>query len=125
MEAVRATARRHPRWVDAGLAVGLALVGVPATVALHPGVIAWLCFGLVFLPLVWRRRRPVVVFWVVFGLIEIIEFAVTELPGAIIAVPAAIYAVARYRPRRHLWPVAVAVEIALAVARWLDNEPWG
>src|SRR6266508_3910892 len=124
MQAIRAAARRHPRWVDAGLAVGLALLGVPATLERSPGVAGWLCHGLIFLPLVWRRRAPVVVFWVIFGLVEIIEFAVTDLPGTIIAVPAAIYAIARYRPRRHLWPVAVAVETALVVAWSVDNQPW-
>src|SRR5262245_24458580 len=98
MQAFRAAARRHPRWADAGLAVAFALLGVPATLERSPAVVGWLCHGLMFLPLVWRRRAPIVVFWTTFGFIEIIQIAGT-VPGTIIAVPAAIYAVARYRPR--------------------------
>jgi signal transduction histidine kinase len=125
VEAIRAMARRHPYRVDAGLAAALALLSVPATLERSPGVLGWVCQGLIFLPLVWRRRNPVVVFWTIFGLIEIIDFALPQLPGTIIAVPAAIYAVARYRPRRHLWPVAIAVETALVIAWWVAGEPWG
>jgi signal transduction histidine kinase len=125
MQAIRAAARRHPRRVDAGLAVVLALLGVPATLERSPGVIGWLCYGLMFVPLVWRRRAPVVAFWIIFGFIEIIGFAGLDLPGTIIAVPAAIYTVARYRPRRCLWPMAVAVETALVVAWTVSDEPWG
>src|SRR5262245_57519798 len=110
MAAIRAAARRHPQWVDAGLAVMGALLGVPATAAVHPSVLGWLCFGLMFLPLVWRRRAPVLVFWVVYGIAEIVGLAQLDLPGTIVAVPAAIYTVARYRPRRYLWPIAIAVE---------------
>jgi signal transduction histidine kinase len=124
VEALRAAARRHPQWVDAGLAVALALTAAPATLERSPGVLGWLCHGLMFLPLVWRRRAPVVVFWTVFALIEIVGFAGLDLPGTIIAAPAAIYAVARYRPRRYLWPMAIAVEAALVVAWWVSHEPW-
>jgi signal transduction histidine kinase len=124
LEAIRAAARRHPRRVDAGLAVALALLGMPATVARHPGVVGWLCYALIFLPLGWRRRAPIVVFWIVFGLFETLVAAGNDLPGAVIALPAAIYAIARYRPRRHLWPVAVAVETSLVVSWALDHQPW-
>jgi signal transduction histidine kinase len=102
MQTIRVAARRHPRWVDAGLALGLAALGVPATLGRSPGAVGWLCHGLMFLPLVWRRRAPVTVFWTIFGLIEIIQFAGTDLPGTI-----------------------VAVETALVVAWIVSAHPWG
>jgi signal transduction histidine kinase len=102
----------------------LALLGMPATLQRSPSMLGWLCFGLMFLPLVWRRRTPVVVFWIIFGLLETTRLAGIDLPGSVVALPAAIYAIARYRPRRHLWPVTVAVEAALVAAWSLDNQPW-
>jgi signal transduction histidine kinase len=119
-----AAARRHPRWVDAGVAAVAALLGMPATAQVRPGVLAWLCYAVIFVPLVWRRRTPVVVFWTVYGLVEAALAAGIDLPGAVLALPVGIYAVARYRPRRHLLPVAVGVEAALVVAWMVQDEPW-
>ncbi|MFI5894569.1 sensor histidine kinase [Actinoplanes sp. NPDC051513] len=124
MLAIRAVARRHPRWADAGLAAAAAALGIPGTVQAHPGVLEWLCYCLIFVPLVWRRRAPVVVFWVLFVLVEASDAAGLDLPGTVLVMPIAIYAIARYRPRRYLLPVAVAVEAALVVAWIVDDEPW-
>ena len=124
LPAIRAAARRHPRWGDAGLAVAAALLGLSGTVQTKPGVIGWLLYGLTFVPLVWRRRAPVVVFWVGYGLVEATEATGIDLPGAVLVLPIAIYAVARYRPRRYLLPIAVAVEAALVIAWIVDDEPW-
>ncbi|WP_329261685.1 histidine kinase [Actinoallomurus sp. NBC_01490] len=121
MESVRSVVRRHPWGADAGLALLLALMGVPATAARAPGVAGWPIFVLIFLPLVWRRRAPLVVYWTVF-LTWVVANATVDLPGSVLALPAVLYAVARYRPRRALWPVLAAVEIDLAVTWLLGHQ---
>jgi len=123
--AVRIAVGRHPRWADAGVAAVVAALGIPGTVPVSPGVLGWLCYAVIFVPLIWRRRAPVVVFWVLYAMVEATEAAGLDLPGAIIVLPVAIYAVARYRPRRYLLPIAIAVEAALVVAWIVEDEKWG
>jgi signal transduction histidine kinase len=120
MEAIRAAARRHPLRVDGAFAVLLALIGLPATIEEGPGVVGWLGYGLVFVPLVWRRRAPRLVFWVVFALLNVASSA----PGVVVALPVVVYTVARYRPRRDLWLPAIAVEAALVIVWIVDDQPW-
>jgi signal transduction histidine kinase len=128
MQRIRAVVRHHPRWADGGLAVLLAVVNAPALAAAGVDVVDWLWFGAVHLPLVWRRRAPVLVFWTVLGLAGA---ALTTSPPAIVQgvypeslALVAIYTVARYRPRRYLWPaVAVLVSIVVVVA-WQQEQPW-
>ena len=120
-------AQRHPRWVDAGLAALLALVDGPGALDARAGVDAWLWFAAVHLPLVWRRRAPVTVFWAVFGL-ALVAGAVVGVrvegvyPEAVIAV--AVYTVARYGPRRHLWPVVAAIELPAAAVLLWNGPNW-
>jgi signal transduction histidine kinase len=128
MQRIRAAVRRHPRWADGGLAVLLALVNAPALAAAGVGVVDWLWFGAVHLPLVWRRRAPVVVFWMVLGLAGA---ALIASPRAIVQgvypeslALVAIYTVARYRPRRYLWPAIAVLEVILVVAVWQQEQPW-
>jgi signal transduction histidine kinase len=128
MQRIRAAVRRHPRWADGGLAVLLALVNAPALAAAGVGVVDWLWFGAVHLPLVWRRRAPVVVFWTVLGLAGA---ALITSPRAIVQgvypeslALVAIYTVARYRPRRYLWPAIAVLEVILVVAVWQQEQPW-
>jgi signal transduction histidine kinase len=128
MQRIRAAVRRHPRWADGGLAVLLALVNAPALAAAGVGVADWLWFGAAHLPLVWRRRAPVLVFWTALGLAGA---ALTTAPPAIVQgvypeslVLVAIYTVARYRPRRHLWPAVAVPEGILVVVAWQQEQPW-
>jgi signal transduction histidine kinase len=128
MQRIRAAVRRHPRWADGGLAVLLALVNAPALAAAGVGVVDWLWFGAVHLPLVWRRRAPVVVFWTVLGLAGA---ALITSPRAIVQgvypeslALVAIYTVALYRPRRYLWPAIAVLEVILVVAVWQQEQPW-
>jgi signal transduction histidine kinase len=128
MQRIRAAVRRHPRWADGGLAVLLALVNAPALATAGVGVVDWLWFGAVHLPLVWRRRAPVLVFWTVLGLagaaLITSSSAVVEgvYPESLVLV--AVYAVARYRPRRYLWPAVAVLEGILVVVAWRQEEPW-
>lgn len=75
---LRALAQRWPRVVDACLAGFVAAVSVPVTMGgggapgvLEPGIgvtgAGWVWFAAVHVPLVWRRRGPVVVFWAVIS----------------------------------------------------------
>jgi signal transduction histidine kinase len=128
MRRIRAAVRRHPRWADGGLAVLLALVNAPALATAGAGVDDWLWFGAAHLPLVWRRRAPVVVFWTVLGLAGA---ALTTSSAAVVQgvypeslALVAIYTVARYRPRRHLWPAIGVLEGILVVVAWQQEQPW-
>jgi signal transduction histidine kinase len=119
---LREAVRRHPRWVDAGLATLLALATLPVTVQRVTGVVGWVLFGVLPIALVWRRRAPVVVYWTVFGLGWSAELAGIDLPASLVIVFAALYAVARYRPRRYLWPAVTALEATFLLAAW---QSWG
>ncbi|GIG85777.1 sensor histidine kinase [Plantactinospora endophytica] len=126
LRGLRDRLRRHPRWVDAGLVVLLGLVSGPVALA-DTGVAAWLWFGAVHAPLVWRRRAPVLVCWSVYGLAVV--SAVLEgirvngiHPELVVAV--AIYTVARYRPQRYVWPILAATEIPAAVLLLPGGPHW-
>jgi signal transduction histidine kinase len=128
MQRIRAVVRRHPRWADGGLAVLLALVNAPTLAAAGVGVVDWLWFGAVHLPLVWRRRAPVLVFWTVLVLAGA---ALTTSPPAVVQgvypeslALVAVYAVARYRPRRHLWPAVAVLEGILVAVAWQQDQRW-
>jgi signal transduction histidine kinase len=128
MQRIRAAVRRHPRWADGGLAVLLAGVNAPALAAADVGVVEWLWFGAAHLPLVWRRRAPVLVFWTVLGLagaaLAASQPAIVQgvYPESLALV--AIYAVARYRPRRYLWPAIAVLEGILVAVAWQQDQPW-
>ena len=126
MQRIRAAVGRHPRWADGGLAVLLALVNAPGLASSGIGAAGWLWFGASHLPLVWRRRAPVVVFWTVFGLAGVAvtsSRAVVEgvYPESLALV--AVYTVATYRPRRYLWPAISVVESILVVVAWRQEQP--
>ncbi|MDI6106034.1 histidine kinase [Actinoplanes sp. NEAU-A12] len=122
MDRVRAVAGRHPMAVDVGLAVLVAAANVPAAAHTGTGMVGWLWFVVAHLPLVWRRRAPVAVFWMVFA-VALTVWTVTRVDVAypVIVILVGVYALARYRPWRQLWPAAAAVEFTLAVA-WRQGE---
>jgi hypothetical protein len=129
IERVRAAAGRHPRWADGGLAVLLTLVNLPSVTAASVGVVGWLWFAGAHLPLVWRRRAPVVVFWAIYvlaGLSLTSSLAVTDgvYPESLALV--AVYTLARYRPRQWLWPALVVLEGTVLAAALLapGRNPW-
>jgi signal transduction histidine kinase len=118
---VRAAARRHPRVVDAALAV---LVTVLDTVNGDATGLGWLWVGAVSVPLVWRRRAPVVVCWLVFGLVWASALVGGDGWYLVFAPLVAIYTVARHRPRRHVWLPAVALEMSVVAAVLLEGRSW-
>jgi signal transduction histidine kinase len=125
VRSIRAAARRHPRVVDALLAAALAglFARVMTVDGEMPGV-GWLWLAALHLPLIWLRRWPVAVFWTV----TVIAFA-TALFGvlgpALLVVPmVAVYAVARHRPRRELWPTFIPVAPFTAGWLWHGGPLW-
>jgi signal transduction histidine kinase len=122
VDRVRAAAGDHPMAVDAGLAVLVAVANVPATVDAGTGLAGWWWFAVAHLPLVWRRRVPAAVFWTVLAVaLTVWVLAPGDGPYPVVVILVAVYAVARYRPQRHMWPAAAAVELTLVVT-WLLGE---
>jgi signal transduction histidine kinase len=122
MDRVRAIAGCHPLAVDCGLAVLVALANVPAAAESGTRAVGWLWFAVAHLPLVWRRRAPVAVFWTVFAVaLTVWATAPVEVAYPLVVVLFAVYAVARYRPQRQLWLAAAAVELTLLVT-WRQGE---
>jgi signal transduction histidine kinase len=126
VDRLRAALGRHPRWVDAGLAALLAACTSPAAMA-GAGGAALLWFAAVHLPLVWRRRAPVAVFWTVFGLAILAAVAVGVrveglYPELVIAV--AVYTATRYGPRRQLVAIVAAIEIPAVILFIMDGLHW-
>ena len=128
MRRAMAVAETHPRVVDAGLAALVASLSVPAVTAAGSGVVGWLWYAALHLTLVWRRRAPVVVFWTVCGFVvvgtvfSLARFDRALYPEAIVMV--ALYAVARYCPRRQLWPAIAVIEGAMAVLLFFAGPLW-
>ncbi|MBF9128015.1 sensor histidine kinase [Plantactinospora sp. S1510] len=114
---LRAGFGRRPRLADAGLVLLLMVLDGPAALA-GGGVATWLSFAAVHVPLVWRRRAPVLVCWLVYALA--IGFGVLvgiRVEGVYpeIVVGVAVYTAARYGPRRQLWPIVVAIQVPATV----------
>ncbi len=124
MDRVRDAARRHPLAVDVALAGLLAVVNLPAAAGTGTGVLGWLLFVAAHLPLAWRRRAPVTVFWTVFA-VAVTVWAAAQADRAypLVVIVVAVYAVARYRPWRWWGPSVAAVELTLAVAWWQGELP--
>jgi signal transduction histidine kinase len=128
IERIQAAVRRHPRWADGGLAALLALLNASSLAG--AGVVGWLLFGAAHVPLVWRRRAPVVVFWTIYvlaGLSVTSSPALAEgvYPETLVLV--VVYTLALYRSRRWLWPALVVLEGTLLGAALLGDPrggPW-
>jgi signal transduction histidine kinase len=109
--------------VDAVVAAVLFAVLGRVTVALGPvSVWGWVWLVVLHLPLVVRRRWPVVVFWTV----TVTAFAAVSVglggPALLVVPMVAGYTLARHRSRRALWPVAVPTA-AFVVGWWWHGGP--
>ncbi|MEW9528364.1 sensor histidine kinase [Microbispora sp. NPDC049125] len=112
IDGVRAAAGRHPRAVDTGVAALVAVANVPSLVEAGTGGTGWMWLCAVCLPLVWRRRAPVLVFCVVAVLMAVSSWSGAKGIYPVIAVLVAVYALARHRPWRYLPPPVVLLEVA-------------
>jgi len=132
MRAVAAVARRGPRAGDAAVALaaaaacGLILTGRTGATVDPAGPLDWAAVVLLAVPLCWRRRAPVPVFWSVIVLLLASQALGAQSPAAVIVPMIALHAVARHRPARHAWPAAVATVLLPGLADWPDNDRvWG
>ncbi len=121
-----------PRAIDGSLATLLAIMVLPATLggSSAAGVLGtgsgvsgwgWLLFMGMHVPLVWRRRSPTAVFWIVAALVGVCVAAGVTGVFLISAPLFAVYAVARYRPSAQLLPAIGLIVAAVAVA-WLSSD---
>lgn len=128
---LRAAVDRHRRAVDGSFALLVgAICAIPMTEPPRgregqaPGVLEFAGLAVLLVPLIWRRRAPVVVFWTVFGLAWLASIVEIDLPAMLIVPLVAVYAVARYRPLRYLWPAAAAVELTVLSFRLTTDTRW-
>jgi len=112
---LRRAAARHPRWVDAAVAVAVQLVALPLTVRSHAQPWQWLVDLALVVPLIWRRRAPVTVFAVVAA-VALVQWFVGLRLAADLALLVALYTVAAYRPRRWALAAAAVVEVGVVLA---------
>jgi signal transduction histidine kinase len=114
--------------VDAGTAVLVALACLPGMVwegsAAPAGGLDWLALAALVLPLFWRRRAPVVVFWAVITLTSVSGFFDVDIPAQAIVPAVALYTLARHRSRAYLWPAVGAWAAALGLARLAGDLSW-
>ncbi|MEV0291732.1 histidine kinase [Kribbella sp. NPDC050820] len=112
----------------AGIALPSTLGGADAAGVLGSGsgVVgwAWLLFVAVHVPLVWRRRTPVVVFWVVLALVGLC--VLTGVTGVfLIFVPLfGLYTLARHARWAAVWPGVVVSVVVLVVAGAASGASW-
>jgi signal transduction histidine kinase len=111
----RRTAARHPRAVDGAVALAVALIGVPAIIRTDGGAGDWLFVLALALPLVWRRRAPLVVFAILAAL-GLAQWVVGVPLGTDAALLVSLYTVAVYRPRRWAVGAAAVLEVGVVLA---------
>jgi len=124
-------ARRHPRVTDAGIAAlvalgtGIVLTGRTGATVEPATTMDWASIVLVPVPLIWRRRAPVLVFCAVTVLLWGSQALGAQSPAGFAATLTALHAVARHRPARFAWAGA-AVSVLPGYDNRLEEGPaWG
>ncbi len=126
-----AAARRRPRAVDAAVALGAAaacgviLTGRTGATVSPAGPLDWAAVVLLAVPLLWRRRAPVLVFWSVLVLFGVLQALGAQAPAALLVPLIALHAVARHRPARYVWPAVAATVLPGFGNRLDDDRFWG
>jgi signal transduction histidine kinase len=112
-----AWARRHPLLVDAALVALLLLFSGPGLAAGRATDRPWTLILVVALlaPLVWRRRRPFVVFGLIAA-VALIQWLTAGLLPADLAALVAFYTVAAYEPGRRILVAAGLLEVGAVLA---------
>jgi signal transduction histidine kinase len=103
------------------LACGIVLSGRTGATTTDVGPLDWVSVVVLPVPLIWRRRSPVVAFWAVVALLWAAGLAGVGSPAAFFVPLTALHAVARYRPPRHVWPAMVGTVLP-GYANRLDGE---
>jgi signal transduction histidine kinase len=102
VSAVYAWLSRHPRLVDGGLALVLALLGTGTMLGPRAGPLAILAPTtlVMVVAVVFRRRNPVAAFWAAVAAGGLQVLFAPRPSGTDLAIPVLLYTLAAYRPRR-------------------------
>jgi signal transduction histidine kinase len=104
----------------------VALDGREDVTGLQAGTGEVVATAVLCLPLLWRRRAPVVVFAVIAAVGLALDLGRTDVPATLFAPLFAVYAVARHRPRIWLVPVVTVFAVigigSLVVADMLPQD---
>ncbi|MEU4157357.1 histidine kinase [Actinoplanes sp. NPDC026670] len=131
LSVLRSAARRHPLLADAGiatlvaLACALVLTGRTGATLEPTDALDWISVAVLPVPLIWRRRAPVLVFAAATGLFIVSQMMGAQSPAALAVTLTALHAVARYRPARFAWPAAVITVLPGFGNRIEDGPAWG
>jgi signal transduction histidine kinase len=127
----RAVAQRHPRAVDAAVALaaaaacGIILTGRTGATVGPAGPLDWVSVVVLAAPLVWRNRAPVLVLGSVVALLVVAHGLGAQSPAALLVPLIALHAVARHRPARYVWPAAAVTVLSGFDLRPDENRQWG
>lgn len=129
MPSLRALAARHPRAADACLAV---VVTIVCGIALKsresftgPAALSDVVANVVMpVLLIWRRRSPLLMFWLAVAVAWAFDFLGSETAASIFVPLIALYTVARHKPRRYLWPALIALELSFISNIFLMRMRW-
>jgi signal transduction histidine kinase len=125
--------RLRPLPGDVVLAVAVLLAGALATQArsragswLEEPWPVWLLVAAVHVPLLWRRGAPVAVFWAVWAGVAMALVGGADGAFTLFVPAVSIYSLARFRPRRYVWPALLGFVVPWALL-WLvaDLRLWG
>jgi signal transduction histidine kinase len=128
---LRTAADRNPLAFDAAVAAAvmaacaLVLTGRTGASVTEAHLVDWLEVVVLPVPLIWRRRAPVVVFWAVAVLILGFDHLGGAAPLSPLVPLVALHAVARYRPLRYVWPAVALLLLTGLMARLAGDVPWG
>jgi signal transduction histidine kinase len=123
-ERLVAFARRHETTADAALALGVLLIAVTDALAEQPHPLELVVFSVALaLPLVWRRRSPLLIF-ALLALIASAQWIADVKVLADAALLVGLYTVAAHEPRRlaALATGVLAAGAVLATARWGSDD---
>jgi signal transduction histidine kinase len=115
--------QQHPTLVDGVMAAILVFFGLVATGPREGGrgLLAVVLCALIGMPILFRRRYPMIAFWAVIAIGGAQVLLTRAVSPSDFAVPAALYALAAYR-RRRISLIGLGVSVigaGVALARWL------
>jgi signal transduction histidine kinase len=115
--------QQHPTLVDGVMAAVLVFFGLVATGPREGGrgVLAVVLCALIGVPILFRRRYPMIAFWAVIAIGGAQVLLTSAVSPSDFAVPAALYALAAYR-RRRISLIGLGVSVigaGVALARWV------
>ncbi|MCU1492965.1 MAG: integral rane sensor signal transduction histidine kinase [Acidimicrobiaceae bacterium] len=116
----------HPQLADTLAVACLAAASTPWLLShTHHGPAVWLCDVGLLVPLVWRRRQPVVVF-ALLAVVAFVQWLTAEALVTDVALLAALFTVAFERPLRTAIAAGTVLEagVILASFRWSLAGSW-